>query len=89
VEYTPQSLKEIGDRICLTERFYNCANGFTISDDLLPERFFCEAGSSGEGIEIPAIDRSRFDEELQKYYRIRGLTSQGTFEDPHWLEQQP
>jgi aldehyde:ferredoxin oxidoreductase len=89
VEYTPQTLKEIGDRICLTERFYNCANGFTINDDLLPERFFSEAGSSGEGIEVPAIDRSRFDEELQKYYRIRGLTSQGTFEDSHWLERQP
>jgi aldehyde:ferredoxin oxidoreductase len=89
VEYTPQSLKEIGDRICLTERFYNCANGFTVSDDLLPERFFNEAGSSGEGIEVPAIDRSRFDEELQKYYRIRGLTSEGAFADKGWLEQQP
>jgi aldehyde:ferredoxin oxidoreductase len=89
VEYTPQSLKEIGERIYLTERFYNCANGFTAADDLLPERFYNEPGSSGEGIDIHPIDRARFAEELQKYYRIRGLTGQGTFADDRFLEQQP
>lgn len=88
VEYTPQSLKEIGDRIYLTERFYNCDNGFDIKDDCLPERFFTEPGSSGEGIEIPPIDRQRFDEELQKYYRIRGLKPDGTFAEQGWLERQ-
>jgi aldehyde:ferredoxin oxidoreductase len=89
VEYTPQSLKQIGERIYLTERFYNCANGFTAKDDLLPDRFYREAGSSGEGIEINPIDRRRFDEELQKYYRIRGLTEGGTFADGHFLERLP
>ncbi len=89
MEYTPQGLKEVGERICLTERFYNCANGFTVQDDLLPERFFSEPGSSGEGIEIPPIDRARFDEELQKYYRIRGLTAEGVFADADFLVRQP
>jgi aldehyde:ferredoxin oxidoreductase len=89
VEYTPQSLKEIGNRICLTERFYNCANGFDIRHDQLPDRFFTQAGSSGDGIGIPPLDRERFDEELQKYYRIRNLTPKGTFGDPTFLEQQP
>ena len=89
VEYSPQSLKEIGARIYLTERYYNCANGFDLADDLLPERFYAEPGSSGEGIVIPPIDRERFDEELQKYYRIRGLTPQGTFADKDYLKQQP
>ncbi len=79
LEYTPQSLKEIGQRIFLTERFYNCENGFTAADDMLPERFFSEPGSSGDGLDIPPLDRNRFQEELQKYYRIRGLTSDGTF----------
>jgi aldehyde:ferredoxin oxidoreductase len=86
---TPQSLKEIGERICLTERFYNCANGFDARDDRLPERFFVEPGSSGEGIEVPPIDRARFDEEMQKYYRIRGLDFRGTFADPDYLLRQP
>jgi aldehyde:ferredoxin oxidoreductase len=87
--YTSQSLKEIGERIYLTERFYNCANGFSGRDDLLPERFYSEPGSSGEGIAIPPIDRNRFAEELRKYYRMRGLTSSGTFADPLFLERLP
>jgi len=89
VDYAPESLKRIGERIYLTERFYNCANGFTAADDMLPARFFEEAGTSGEGIDIPAIDRARFVEELQKYYRIRGLKEDGTFADGAFLEQLP
>ena len=87
--YSPQRLKEIGRRIVLTERFYNCANGFARSDDILPERFFSEAGSSGDGIDIHPIDRVRFEEELDKYYRIRGLNGNGRFDDGAFLEKQP
>ena len=87
--YSPQRLKEIGRRILLTERFYNCANGFSRQDDILPERFFREAGSSGDGIDIHPIDRQRFEEELDKYYRIRGLNADGCFDDDGFLEKQP
>jgi len=86
---TPQGLMEIGERIYLTERFYNAENGFTRADDDLPERFFTEPGSSGEGIDVPPIDRPRFAEELTKYYRIRGLAENGSFTDPDFLERQP
>ncbi len=89
LEFSPQRLKEIGERIYLTERYYNQQNGFGIAEDQLPERFFSEAGSSGDGIEIPPIDRQRFAEELQKYYRMRGLDEQGRFTDPGFLERQP
>lgn len=89
LEYTPALLNQIGERICLTERFYNCANGFTADDDRLPERFHTDPGSSGEGIDIPPIDRERFMEELMKYYRMRGLTPEGTFADADFLERQP
>ncbi|WP_243372346.1 aldehyde ferredoxin oxidoreductase family protein [Geotalea sp. SG265] len=88
-EYSPQSLKEAGERIYLTERFYNCANGFDAKDDLLPPRFYREPGSSGEGIEIAPIDRQRFDEEMQKYYRMRGLTEKGTFAGGDFLGHLP
>jgi aldehyde:ferredoxin oxidoreductase len=88
-EHSPQSLKEIGERIYLTERYYNCANGFDAKDDRLPDRFFREPGSGGEGIEVPPIDEKRFEEELQKYYRIRGLTPRGTFSDPEFLSRLP
>jgi len=89
IDYSPQRLKEIGRRIVLAERFYNCANGFSRRDDLLPERFFTEAGSSGDGIEIRPIDRQRFEEELDKYYRIRGLNGDGCFDDTGFLDKQP
>ena len=89
LEYGPQKLKAIGERIYLTERFYNQKNGFTHDDDLLPGRFFNEAGSSGDGIEVAPLDRKRFVEELQKYYRIRGLNEQGQFAQEDFLEQQP
>lgn len=89
IEYSPQRLKEIGRRIVLTERYYNSVNGFSRSDDMLPERFFTEAGSSGDGIDIHPIDRVRFEEELDKYYRIRGLNVDGCFDDGDFLEKQP
>ena len=89
VAYSPQRLKEIGRRIVLTERFYNCNNSFTRSDDMLPERFFTEPGSSGDGIDIHPIDRERFEDELDKYYRIRGLNADGCFDDADFLAQQP
>jgi len=89
IDYSPQRLKEIGRRISLTEHFYNCANGFSRKDDLLPERFFSEPGSSGDGIDIPPIDRRRFEEELDKYYRIRGLNEDGCFDDVAFLDKQP
>ncbi|HEU0265694.1 MAG TPA: aldehyde ferredoxin oxidoreductase C-terminal domain-containing protein, partial [Geobacterales bacterium] len=89
LSYSSQTLKEIGERICLTERFYNADNGFTAAHDMLPERFFSEPGSSGDGITIPPIDRERFLEERARYYRIRGLTAQGLFEDTSFFDSLP
>lgn len=70
-KYTGQDLSKTGERIVTLERRFNKENGFGEEDDLLPERFYTEAGTSGGGIEIPAIDRERYREELKKYYRIR------------------
>lgn len=89
VLYSPQRLKEIGRRIVMTERFYNCTNGFSRADDILPERFFSEPGSSGDGMDIHPIDRVRFEEELDKYYHIRGLNRDGCFDGSDFLEVQP
>ncbi len=89
IQYSPQRLKEIGRRIVLTERFYNCVNGFTRTDDMLPERFFTESGSSGDGIDVHPLDRVRFEEELGKYYRIRGLNGNGCFDAGDFLNKQP
>lgn len=89
ISYSPQQLQKIGRRIFMTERFYNCQNGFSRADDMLPERFFTEAGSSGDGIVISPIDKVRFEEELDKYYLIRCLNKYGCFADLTFLEMQP
>ena len=87
MEYTPDIVGRIGERIFLTERFYNSVNGFSATDDMLPERFFREAGSGGDGVKIPPIDRSAFNEEMRKYYRVRGLTPDGTFAEDYLQSQ--
>ena len=69
--FTGQGLMKIGEEIIHAERHYNAENGFLKQDDYLPERFYTEAGSSGDGITIPPIDKKRFTEELEKYYRMR------------------
>lgn len=71
IAYTGQGLLKTGEEIIALERHYNRLNGFGEKDDLLPERFFTDEGSSGEGIEVPALDRARFTEEMERYYRIR------------------
>jgi aldehyde:ferredoxin oxidoreductase len=88
VNFTPAQLSATGERIWLTERYYNQMNGFTSADDMLPERFFQEAGTSGHGICVPAIDRQRFLEERARYYRLRGLDEEGQL-PRYFLENQP
>ena len=87
-DFTAARLTAIGERIWLTERYYNQINGFSSSDDTLPERFFCEEGSSGDGVSVPAIDRRRFIEERQRYYRLRKLDEQGQLHQDY-VDTQP
>ena len=74
---TAQDLLRAGERIFYQERLMNAANGFTAADDDLPKRFFTEPGSSGNGLEIRALDREDFLAARARYYRIRGLDKEG------------
>lgn len=74
--YDTQSLFRIGERIWNAERALNRANGFTIADDDLPERFFREEGSSGAQVRILPLDRKAFLAARANYYRIRGYTEE-------------
>lgn len=71
IPFTGQGLMKLGEKIILTERGYNKTLGFTPEHDFLPERFYTESGTSGDGITIPPIDKARFTRELEKYYRMR------------------
>ena len=73
VPFTGQGLMKTGEEIIALERDYNERSGFTHADDLLPERFFAEAGTPGEGIDVPPVDKKRYLEEMERYYRIRGM----------------
>ncbi len=77
VEADAQDLLAIGERIYYNERIINYINGYDHHHDDLPYRFFKEAGSSGNAIEIPPIDRSAFLETRARYYAIRGLDPEG------------
>ena len=72
-----QDLLAVGERIYFNERLINHANGFDEVSDDLPRRFFREAGSGGNQIDIPAIDREAFLATRATYYQIRGLDSRG------------
>lgn len=77
METTGFELLETGERICYNERIMNAKNGFTATDDDLPERFFTEPGTSGSGIAIHHLDRKAFLEARGNYYAIRGLDGNG------------
>ena len=77
VEMSAQQLLSAGERICYQERIMNSLNGFTQADDDLPGRFFTEAGSSGDHIEVPPLDREAFLGARARYYRVRGLDAMG------------
>lgn len=87
VEAGAQDLLLKGERIYYNERMINFINGFDSRQDDLPARFFNEAGSSGNAIEISAIDREAFLNARAKYYNIRGLDQKGrpTEEKAHSL----
>ena len=72
-----QELLKIGERIYYAERIMNALNGFHAPADDLPQRFFREAGSSGNDVEIRPVDRIKFLSARDTYYRVRGLDSNG------------
>ncbi|MFH0896191.1 MAG: aldehyde ferredoxin oxidoreductase C-terminal domain-containing protein [Bacteroidota bacterium] len=77
ISHTGLELLKTGERIFYNDRIMNAINGFRAKDDDLPARFFNESGSSGEGIEVHAIDRIDFLHARANYYKIRGLSEDG------------
>ena len=71
--FTGQDLLRVGERICYARHLMNARNGFDRKDDDLPVRFFKEAGSGGDNIAVPPIDRFAFLAAREKYYTVRGL----------------
>jgi aldehyde:ferredoxin oxidoreductase len=76
-EYDTQSLLRTGERIYVLERYLNSLNGFSATDDDLPQRFFAEEGTSSPHIVIKPLERQAFLEARANYYTVRGYDKDG------------
>ena len=76
IDYSPAALSRIGEETVLQERTVNKSNGFSSTDDILPERFFNASGTEVDGLSIPPLNKKVFKEELQRYDLIRGFINQ-------------
>ncbi|MHC1790132.1 aldehyde ferredoxin oxidoreductase C-terminal domain-containing protein [Solidesulfovibrio sp.] len=70
-------LARLGERTVFRERCINARAGLDASADDLPQRFFAEAGTSGDGIDVPPLSRPDFLAARAGYYRLRGATEDG------------
>lgn len=72
-EFRAQDLQRIGERIWNLERLFNLKEGFTRTDDRLPQRLLSEAPaegpSRGQTVDLEPM--------LDEYYRFRGWDAEG------------
>lgn len=86
-DYSPSDLLRTGEETVMTEHAINKKNGFSSADDMLPERFFTEPGTTTNGQSVPAINKEAFINELKRYDRIRKSSGQNL--DEHLTRERP
>lgn len=69
--WTKESFLKAGERIYTLEKLFNRREGFTKTDDILPERFFVDEATTGPAKGIK-VGREEFADMLTKYYEERG-----------------
>jgi aldehyde:ferredoxin oxidoreductase len=74
-----QELRATARRIVLAKRAFNAREGWTRSDDGLPERLLSQPLELASG-RVAALTRERLDEMIAQYYEARGLDSSGRLE---------
>lgn len=72
VDFTAEELMGIADRVYNLERAYNARLGISRKDDTLPEMYFKEPLNSGP-LKGHIIEKEKFKEMLEDYYRHQGL----------------
>lgn len=78
LDYTPQELMEIGERIYVMERLFNNREGATRKDDYLPDRYYDEPNPSGlKAVRGKYIDRDEYEGMLNEYYELHGWDQEG------------
>lgn len=71
IEFTEKEFSKTGERIFNLERHLNCLEGFTSDDDVLPERFFKDAYTTGPQKGV-VLERDEFKKIMHDYYTQRG-----------------
>ena len=79
MRFTPEELKEVGERIWTLERMFNYREaGYDRKDDRLPERYFAEAVPGGlPVIKGTKMDRKKWNKMLDEYYELHGWDKNG------------
>jgi len=76
LEYTPEEVHQVGERINNLARVFNIGAGFTRADDDLPERLKTEPIPEGPS-KGHLISQADLDTMLDEYYDERGWTREG------------
>jgi aldehyde:ferredoxin oxidoreductase len=71
LEWTKEEYLRAGERIYNLERAFNCREGFTRADDVLPDRFFEDPLTFGPH-KGAVLRRDEYEKALSDYYRDRG-----------------
>lgn len=79
MEFTPEELRDIGERIYTLERMFNYREAkYSRKDDYVPERYFNESVPGGFPIvKGKRLEREKYDEMLDEYYRLHGWDKDG------------
>ncbi len=77
LEFTPEDLYDIGDRVNTLARCFNVREGFSRKDDYLPERLAVEPIPGGPSANsFTPVEQQ--DQMLDRYYAINGYDLNGT-----------
>jgi aldehyde:ferredoxin oxidoreductase len=77
MDFTPEEVEKIGERLNNLARLFNIAEGFTRKDDSFPKRLMTEAIKAGASAG-QLISQADLDAMLDEYYSERGWDRSGT-----------
>lgn len=75
-DFTLEEIGQTADRIETQIRLFNCREGFSRKDDMLPDRFYQETLPEGAA-KGQLLERHNFERMLEEYYSLRGWDKNG------------
>jgi aldehyde:ferredoxin oxidoreductase len=84
-DFSESELRAVGPRVIDIERSFNIKHGLTKAHDSLPRRYFDDP-SPLKAAKGHHIDREEFARALDRYYQVRGWTSDGLVKEERIAE---